>query len=664
MSVCSKHKHYYVQSHALDVPRFPTSVNQLYFYGSNFNVIDKALLVNISGLFLNKLSFYNTSTVRVGVDAFDDMHVTNLRICDNENLDPRNISLDSFVGNRKKSIHLDGNNFVNIPHTLFQSLRTQKIRVLSLARNLLTSIDFRVLGNISVGILDLSYNLLRELFGDRQRQRDVYILKLYNNRFSKIPSFCSERQIPIFPNLTKLYIDNNRIYDNVGLNSLKCLETLTSLRMGYNFIQRIYDYSFTNLTCLKDLSLMKLNNFNEVNLDPNSFYGLSQLTTLKLMSNKIQFDMLTTPELFSMFSNMSHLYKLSLEDNRLQHDRRANITSILQSMTKLQYLNLVGCGIRDISDIAFPGTLKCLRLSRNIISYWNNGTELFGHLNDLQYLSIDINNINFINESSIPFSLMYSLKTINLGNNPMSCTCAQRWFMNWLRTTDLHVLGTKKHYRCFSPLAYHGTFLKDYDPGFIQCLPVYVIISSTIVIVCVTITLIGSILYLRRWDIKYCIFRMTTTYVPLENDGFEYNAYVSYEDDDRAFVHEQLCEKIPNICIRLRDFLLAEDIMQNVETHVEASKKVILVLSNNYFNSHWQVAELNFIHSVSVKRRKYICVVIILDDFDKKFLSAICRGFLRDSPCLQWTDNKKGQKLFWRRLEYELSKPAKRYSHI
>ena len=88
------------------------------------------------------------------------------------------------------------------------------------------------------------------------------------------------------------------------------------------------------------------------------------------------------------------------------------------------------------------------------------------------------------------------------------------------------------------------------------------------------------------------------------------------------------------------------------------------MLSNNYFNSHWQVAELNYIHSVSVKRRKYICVVILLSDFDDKFLSHKSRGFLKDSPCLKWTMNKKGQKLFWRRLEHELAKPAKRYIHI
>ena len=646
------------------VPTFTKPLSQLLFFGANFSVIDRALLVNISGYHFRKLSFYNTSTVRVETDSFHDITIKQLEICDNKNLDPRNISLDSFVGKRK-SILLDGNNFVDIPLPLFRSLKIHRIHLLSLARNLLTSIDIRVFGNMSVEMLDLSNNKLLKIIMGKQSMRDLSLLVLSNNRFGKIPAFCNEKNTPIFPNLTSLHLDRNRIYGHIGENSLFCLGSLSTLRMDNNFIQHINNYSFTNIPHLKHLSLIKLNNFKEVILDSNSFYGLSQLITLKMNSNKIHFDMTTTLELLNMFSNLSNVLKLSLNENRMYHNyRHANVTSILKSMTKLQYLTLVGSEVREISDILFPDTLKHLSLSQNSITHWNNGTKLFGNLKDLKYMSLDVNNINFINESSIPFGLLNNLKSINFANNPMSCTCAQQWFANWLRTTELHVGGPKTAYRCFSPLAYHGTFLKDYDPGFIQCLPFYVIISSTVGVVCICIMLIGGIVYLLRWDIRYWIFKMTTTYVPLENGDFEFNAYVSYEDEDRIFVHDQLCDKIPNICIRLRDFLLAEDIMQNVETHVEASKKVILVLSNNYFNSHWQVAELNYIHSVSVKRRKYICVVIILDDFDKKFLSAICRGFLRDSPCLQWTDNKKGQKLFWRRLEYELSKPAKRYSHI
>ena len=639
------------------IPMFPSAVIQVQFHGSNFSVIDKELLKNLTTSNVNTILFANTSTREITYDAFQGIHIKNLALNSNRLLKPQLVNLQSLSG-KLRSLRMDDNDLETLPNFVPVAVRNEKMKF-SFSGNKLSMFDFKYFNGIHILKLHLSNNILTKI---KMNQNVIRQLNIDGNRFNTMPDFCNSDNRSYLPRLTTLRFDNNNFHDSIASFSFQCLNNLQKLSLDKNRILTIRKNAFSNLKSLQYLSLKNIG--SEVALEEHAF-NISHLKKLIFSMNNFHFDHYTQHKLQNLFSNLQSLEQLDLSHNYLPFDID-RFKVIFQRTTALKHLSLESTLMSfELSDkmFLFLTNMEELILASNKIKHWNNGTAIFGHMKNLSKLYLDANNINIVNKSSIPFEILHKLNTLSIGSNPFICSCEQRWFAEWLRTTSVAL--NRYPYKCQSPTKFQNTYVHDYNPGFFDCLELQFQIAFVVGIVAVGVSCITIVLYMCRWDIRYLWFKMTTKYIPLEEeDDHEYIAYVSYADDDRAFVHDEICNRIPNICIRLRDFELAEYIMQNVETHVEASKKVILVLSNNYFNSHWQAAELNYIHSVSVKRRKYICVVILLDDFDKKFLSPISRGFLHDSPCLEWTTNRKGQKLFWRRLEYELTKPAKRYLHI
>ena len=640
------------------VPNFPKSVYSVGFYGSNFSVIDNNLLTNISKSNILKLTFANTSTIWVTSDAFSNIGIRSLSILFNRFLKIENLSLQG-LSRRFNTLTLENNEFSSIPASLLLPLKGMSIRRMSFAGNVLKDIDLGLFRDIKIKHLQLSNNKLSEL---TTYNNSIEYLLIDRNRFDTIPKFCEYENTSYLPKLRELHFDNNNFHGNLEPSNFQCLSKLEILILDRNRILYIQNNTFANLKLLSYLSIQQTG--TQINLEPGAFNSPS-MKKLLFGYNNFHFDNYDHTYLSQIFSNCKHLEYLDLTNNYLPNVQ-VKLKALFEPLHSLKHLGLQSARLLSIYGDMFRSfsALNVLILTGNSIHGWRNGTDMFGQMKSLTKLYMEANNINMVNKSSIPFDLLSNLTHISIGNNPFTCTCEQSWFTEWLRTTDINVVGYPKTYKCRSPPTLRNQLLKSYNPGLIECLPLYALISSIIGMVVVSILIVGGLVYVLRWDIRYLIFKMSTKYVPLEEEEHEYIAYVSYADEDRKFVHEQVCDKVPNICIRLRDFLVGEDMIDTVATHVEASKKVILVLSNNYFNSHWQAAELNYIHSVSVKRRKYICVVILLDDFDKKFLSPISRGFLHDSPCLEWTANRKGQKLFWRRLEHELAKPAKKYLNI
>ncbi|KAF4513906.1 UNVERIFIED_CONTAM: hypothetical protein B566_EDAN018009 [Ephemera danica] len=76
-----------------------------------------------------------------------------------------------------------------------------------------------------------------------------------------------------------------------------------------------------------------------------------------------------------------------------------------------------------------------------------------------------------------------------------------------------------------------------------------------------------------------------------KKQNFEYDAFVSYSNSDRTWVHDVLMKTLENeenkyaLCLHERDFRLGAYIMDNVADSIERSRHVILVLSPNFVSS-------------------------------------------------------------------------------
>ena len=639
------------------IPELPPTIKEVHLYNSNFSVIDDDLLSNLSSK-IEKIDFTNTSTISIRDDAFRKLkQLSDLKIAINHRLESANISLKSITKNLH-TLKFDSVNLMNLSSRLFQPLFGRSVTALILKRCRLKKIDLRVFGNMAIKTLRLSENVLTQVDTENNNIRKLKKLYLSKNQLQNIPRFCTNTIFTSLNDMTSLYLNNNSIQSIH--NSSNCLYRLELINLNYNPIRYIQNNGFVDL---KRLSSLSLEHMGRTLFIEEFGLNITHLSRLSFAYNNYHFDHLTKPALRNMFLSFNHVSTIDFTNNFLPTDP-AKLRAIFFSMKNLQKLILQNVRLKALPNNIFQSLsqLKELVLKGNYISGWENGEKLFGNLKNLRSLYLGDNNIGTFNETSIPEYVLNNLTTFSLANNPFSCTCTQRWFSNWLRTTSVPLASPyPERYSCKNPPHLRHTNVQNYNPTFIGCLALYILIPSLVGIVLVCGLMIWGILYKFRWNIRYAIFKLSTGYVPLDNDENEYVGYVSHCDEDRHFVHDFVLPKIPNLCIRFRDFIPGIDYMDNVEKSIEASKKMLLVLSNEYFNSEWQVAELKFIHSVSVKRRKQICIVILLDKFDKKFLSVISRGFLQESPCLEWTEHKTGQKLFWGRLQHELAKPAKKY---
>uniref|UniRef100_A0A1A9ZRB4 Protein slit n=1 Tax=Glossina pallidipes TaxID=7398 RepID=A0A1A9ZRB4_GLOPL len=123
-------------------------------------------------------------------------------------------------------------------------------------------------------------------------------------------------------------------------------------------------------------------------------------------------------------SETSELYLESNEITQIHLDRIRHLKGLMR-------LDLSNNKINILSDFTFVNLTK---LSTLIISY-NNLQCLQRHalagLNNLRVLSLHGNQISMMPEGS--FDDLKSLTHIALGNNPLYCDCALKWFSDWIK---------------------------------------------------------------------------------------------------------------------------------------------------------------------------------------------------------------------------------------
>jgi uncharacterized membrane protein YgcG len=81
-----------------------------------------------------------------------------------------------------------------------------------------------------------------------------------------------------------------------------------------------------------------------------------------------------------------------------------------------------------------------------------------------------------------------------------------------------------------------------------------------------------------------------------------YDAFVSYSSLDEDFVVTELAPRLENghkrfrLCLHYRDFPVGASIAETIVRSVESSKRVILLVSNNFLNSEWCKFEFQTAH--------------------------------------------------------------------
>lgn len=103
---------------------------------------------------------------------------------------------------------------------------------------------------------------------------------------------------------------------------------------------------------------------------------------------------------------------------------------------------------------------------------------------------------------------------------------------------------------------------------------------------------------------------------------FEYDAYIIYSTLDADWVLETLLPTLEEkhgfkCCVHYRNFIIGIPFRDNMVQSVYKSRKILAVVSTNFFNSGYCDSELEFALGRLIDRKDDSLLVIKLDDVDR-----------------------------------------------
>ncbi len=276
------------------------------------------------------------------------------------------------------------------------------------------------------------------------------------------------------------------------------------------------------------------------------------------------------------------------------------------------------------------------------------GSILNLHGNKLQGLPKEIQN-NIININ------------VTLSDNAVICDCNNRWLHEWVRRNRRQIIDLDDT-TCASGNPQGKAILdaniqdfvchkKDMS-GFITAGG----LMGFIILACI----IGVVVYKKRGEIKLYLF-MHYNWHPFDKTddsditGKIYDAFVSYNTKDYKWVCHTLRSQLENItspyklCIHDRDFLVGAPIEENIMNSIKYSRRMVMVLSDNFLKSDWCILEFRSAHLRAMKERSNYLIVVLYNEVSLDDLDDDLKLYLKTNTYLT-VDNK----WFWDKLRYAM----------
>lgn len=478
------------------------------------------------------------------------------------------------------------------------------------------------------------------------------------NRLLKFPKFLYHNA-SLFPKLVELYLSRNSLesFNSFGLDSLEFMT------VGSNKIDAMHAYTLSHFKNLKSISL-----FDNMlrRITPSAFCSKT-LRKLDLSFSRFILSV-KTRNVFNCIPNLEELQLINIQVSRVRHPFR--------NLTKLKKLNMGGTGIGDVEVMTMLPDLKRLEwlsLSHNTIHKLRRGV-FANFAKTLKVLALGSNRITTLNITSLPETLWTTLEKIDLSDNPFTCDCQLVWFLRWLSTTNVTISKWQKdpkQYQCTAPAPLRKKSLKFLKhPNERDCFEApmdWCLLSVFLISLAASASSsIGSVLYRFRWYVKYWYFKYKIQQrqeaLSSDNRTYQYDAFVSYSKHDTHWVVSELrrhleTEEGLQLCIHDRDFIVGEDIVSNVISSIEQSRKVLFIVSNAFAVSQWCHFELIMVQTRMLENDRDNLVLILLEEIDDANLSPRLKLQMEKQTYLEWTSSEIGRQLFWDRLRQAVGRP-------
>ncbi|XP_067659232.1 toll-like receptor 4 [Haliotis asinina] len=426
------------------------------------------------------------------------------------------------------------------------------------------------------------------------------------------------------PNEEFLNVSNNKMNyiiprSQFGPNKVKFLD------MSHNFFTR-WEGPVLGLNALKYVDL----SYNYCDYIGDNFgKNFPSLTVLNISSNFLGYSLKD-----NSINNLLTLEHLSMANNKISHLP----PNVFKNMTEMVHLNL----------------------SYNLMRKWDADVS---HMRNLTLLDVSYNLFE-----EVPPTLRSQLDaasvqdvTLLLKGNPLKCNCDSLPSLKWMSGH----LREGQHYFCTTTddkaavLNIHT--IRDMTLRLDKSCASYVgVMIGTLSIVMIAMSLgVAGVVYRYRWKLRYLYYLTRSKYKRLNtesDEGFEYDAFISYADEDRRIVTEDMRHRLEDreglrLCIHHRDFLPGEDIAANILNAIRMSRKTVVMLSRNFLRSPWCKYELEMANIESIYTERKTLLVVMLEYIPAKYLPRSIWDIIAHESYVEYTDDEEGNEVFWENLK-------------
>ena len=366
-------------------------------------------------------------------------------------------------------------------------------------------------------------------------------------------------------------------------------------------------------------------------LGPDNFHSLSQLMELYLNSSNI------TEIKKGVFRELSYLRKLDLSNN----------------------------GISILNSGIFIGLSRLLSLDLSLNSLHVVVEGTFKDFDRLNNLDLAENKLENISKSDI--ESMHGIKSLQLSKNPWSCDC------EFLETFKPFTTKNAKHIKDYTEIKCFDSnktkhYLLEIDLAIIcpdseqkdaKSKPEIVLGSIFGVFVLGTFCffiLIKNREFFKLW--LFIKFGWKSASAETEDWNRPYDAFLSYSNADEEFVTRELMPRLEaprqgrlgyKLCVHFRDFPVGGHIPETILGAVNNSRRVIMILSDNFLSSDWCNYEFQAAHHQLLTEWQNRIIMVLLHDLNRSLLDRQLKLYLSTRTYV-----KVGDPLLWDKIEYAM----------